>query len=149
MKTTLNPFENAKRTANGTGGFSPSVIEEMQAEISVLGSENASQAQDITDINDNLTTLDNYTKANKLESKTNIGGYNSFANRYTFPGDGYLELGSTGTNACIYGSNATSDSDTRVTIQTPANTIISLFVRKGMSAYIVQSGKTIYYYPLS
>lgn len=55
MKTTLNPFENAKRTANGTGGFSPSVIEEMQAEISVLGSENASQAQDITDINDNLS----------------------------------------------------------------------------------------------
>lgn len=40
MKTTLNPFENAKRTAQGTGGgVSPAVIEEMQAEISVLGSQ--------------------------------------------------------------------------------------------------------------
>lgn len=58
MKTTLNPFENAKRTANGTGGFSPSVIEKMQAEISVLGSENASQAQDITDINAKLSVTD-------------------------------------------------------------------------------------------
>lgn len=33
MKTTLNPFENAKRVAEGTGGASPAVIEEMQAEI--------------------------------------------------------------------------------------------------------------------
>lgn len=40
MKTTLNPFENAKRTAQGTGGgVSPAVIEEMQEEISVLGSQ--------------------------------------------------------------------------------------------------------------
>lgn len=39
MKTTLNPFENAKRTAQGTGGVSPSVIEEIQAEITVLGSQ--------------------------------------------------------------------------------------------------------------
>lgn len=38
MKTTLNPFENAKRTANGTGGVSPSVIEEIQTEISALTS---------------------------------------------------------------------------------------------------------------
>lgn len=36
MKTTLNPFENAKRTAQGTGGgVSPAVIEEIQAETGV------------------------------------------------------------------------------------------------------------------
>lgn len=34
MKTTLNPFENAKRTAQGAGGgVSPAIIDEMQAEI--------------------------------------------------------------------------------------------------------------------
>lgn len=57
MKTTLNPFENAKRTAQGAGGASPAIIEEMQAQISVLGSENATQAQDITDIKAQLTEL--------------------------------------------------------------------------------------------
>lgn len=57
MKTTLNPFENAKRTAQGTGGASPSVIEEIQAEISVLGSQNETQAQDISDIKAQLTEL--------------------------------------------------------------------------------------------
>lgn len=56
-KTTLNPFENAKRTREEGGGVSPAIIEEMQAEISVLGSENASQAQDITDIKAQLTEL--------------------------------------------------------------------------------------------
>lgn len=58
MKTTLNPFENAKRTAQGTGGgVSPAVIEEMQAEISILGSQNETQAQDITDIKTQLEEL--------------------------------------------------------------------------------------------
>ena len=57
MKTTLNPFENAKRTAQGTGGVSPSVIEEMQSEISILGSQNETQAQDITDIKAQLEEL--------------------------------------------------------------------------------------------
>lgn len=57
MKTTLNPFENAKRIAVGTGGVTPAVIEEMQAEISVLGSQNTAQAQDITDIKTQLTEL--------------------------------------------------------------------------------------------
>lgn len=56
-KTTLNPFENAKRTREEGGGVSPAIIEEMQAEISVLGSENGSQAQDITDIKNQLTEL--------------------------------------------------------------------------------------------
>lgn len=58
MKATLNPFENAKRTAQGTGGgVSPAVIEEIQAEISVLGSQNETQAQDITDIKAQLEEL--------------------------------------------------------------------------------------------
>lgn len=58
MKTTLNPFENAKRTAQGTGGgVSPSVIEEIQAEITVLGSQNETQSQDITDIKAQLEEL--------------------------------------------------------------------------------------------
>ena len=62
MKTTLNPFENAKRISEGTGGASPTVIEEMQAEISVLGSQNETQAQDITDIKAQLTELaENYS----------------------------------------------------------------------------------------
>lgn len=56
-KTTLNPFENAKRTREEGGGVSPAIIEELQTEISVLGSENASQAQDITDIKAQLTEL--------------------------------------------------------------------------------------------
>lgn len=57
MKTTLNPFENAKRTAQGTGGVSPSVIEEIQAEITVLGSQNETQAQDIVNIKAQLEEL--------------------------------------------------------------------------------------------
>lgn len=57
MKTTLNPFENAKRTALGTGGVSPSVIEEIQTEITVLGSQNETQAQDILDIKAQLTHI--------------------------------------------------------------------------------------------
>ena len=56
-KTTLNPFENAKRTREEGGGISPAIIEEMQEEISVLGSENASQAQDINDIKSKLQEL--------------------------------------------------------------------------------------------
>lgn len=57
-KCTLNPFANAKRTAQGTGGgVSPAVIEEMQAEIEILGSENSSQTQDITDIKAQLAGL--------------------------------------------------------------------------------------------
>ena len=58
MKKTLNSFENAKRIANGAGGgVSPTVIEEMQEEISILGSQNTHQAQDITDIKAQLTEL--------------------------------------------------------------------------------------------
>lgn len=58
MKTTLNPFENAKRTAQGTGGgVSPAVIEEIQAEISILGSQNETQSQDISDIKAQLEEL--------------------------------------------------------------------------------------------
>lgn len=57
MKTTLNPFENAKRTAQGTGGVSPAIIEELQVEISVLGSQNETQAQDITNIKAQLEGL--------------------------------------------------------------------------------------------
>lgn len=57
MKKTLNPFENAKRIANGAGGVAPAIIEEMQEEISILGSQNETQAQDITDIKAQLTEL--------------------------------------------------------------------------------------------
>lgn len=57
MKATLNPFENAKRTAQATGGVSPSIIEEMQSEISILGSQNETQSQDITDIKAQLEEL--------------------------------------------------------------------------------------------
>jgi hypothetical protein len=53
----------------GGGGFDPSVLEEIEAEISVLGSENAAMAQDIIDIkgslnsiNDNLTILPSLTQ---------------------------------------------------------------------------------------
>lgn len=58
-KTTLNPFENAKRTAKGSGGGSvtPEQIEQLQSEIDVLGSENRTQTQDITDIKAQLTEL--------------------------------------------------------------------------------------------
>lgn len=57
-KCTLNPFANAKRTAQGTGGgVSPAVIEEMQEEISILGSQNETQAQDIADIKTALEGL--------------------------------------------------------------------------------------------
>ena len=57
MKKTLNPFENAKRIANGAGGVSPAIIEEIQGEITILGSQNTQQAQDITDIKAQLTEL--------------------------------------------------------------------------------------------
>lgn len=57
MKKTLNPFENAKRIANGAGGVSPAIIEEIQGEITILGSQNTQQAQDITDIKAQLEEL--------------------------------------------------------------------------------------------
>lgn len=58
-KTTLNPFENARRIAQGVGGGSvtPEQIEQLQSEIDVLGSENRTQTQDITDIKAQLTDL--------------------------------------------------------------------------------------------
>lgn len=71
MKTTLNPFENAKRTANGTGGgVSPAVIEEMQAEISILGSQNETQAQDIIDIKSSLNSIND----NLEQTPITVGG---------------------------------------------------------------------------
>lgn len=60
MKTTLNPFENAKRTAQGAGGVAPAIIEEMQEQISVLGSQNSQQAQDIADIKEALLNIHDY-----------------------------------------------------------------------------------------
>ena len=63
MKKTLNPFENAKRIANGAGGASPAIIEEMQEEISILGSQNSQQAQDITDIKAQLLIIGSQNSA--------------------------------------------------------------------------------------
>lgn len=59
-----NPYIMEKKLNEcvGGGGFDPSVLEEIQAEISVLGSENAAMAQDIIDIKGSLNTInDNLT----------------------------------------------------------------------------------------
>ena len=85
MKTTLNPFENAKRISEGTGGASPTVIEEMQAEISVLGSQNETQAQDITDIKAQLTELaGNYSTTEHKTGRKWVDGKDIYEITYSF-----------------------------------------------------------------
>ena len=84
MKTTLNPFENAKRTAQGTGGVSPSVINEIQAEITVLGSQNETQAQDITDIKAQLTELAGaYSTTEHKTGRKDIDGRDIYERTFT------------------------------------------------------------------
>lgn len=84
MKTTLNPFENAKRTAQGTGGVSPSVIEEIQAEISVLGSQNETQTQDISDIKTQLEELAGaYSTTEQKTGRKDIDGKDIYSKSYT------------------------------------------------------------------
>lgn len=50
-------MEKKLNSCVGGGGFDPSVLEEIQEEISVLGSENAIMAQDITDIKGSLNSI--------------------------------------------------------------------------------------------
>lgn len=84
MKTTLNPFENAKRTAQGTGGVSTSVIEEIQAEILVLGSQNETQAQDISDIKAQLTELAvAYSTTEQKTGRKDIDGKDIYSKSFT------------------------------------------------------------------
>lgn len=95
-KTTLNPFENAKRTAQGGGGVSPSVIEEIQEEISVLGSENRTQTQDITDIKAQLEELVGaYSNTEHKTGRKWTNGKNIYEKTFTFTpssAEGYVEL---------------------------------------------------------
>ena len=54
-----NPYIMEKKLNDcvGGGGFDPSVLEEIQEEISVLGSANATMDQDITDIKGSLNSI--------------------------------------------------------------------------------------------
>lgn len=80
MKTTLNPFENAKRTANGTGGgVSPAVIEEMQAQLTELaGAYSTTEHKtgrkwiDGKDIYEKVVTLETALTVSKNGSDTGI-----------------------------------------------------------------------------
>lgn len=54
---TTNPYIMEKKLYVEGGGFSPAVLEEIQTEISVLGSENAAMAQDIVDIKGSLNSI--------------------------------------------------------------------------------------------
>ena len=59
-----NPYIMEKKLNEcvGGGGFDPSILEEIEAEISVLGSENTAMAQDIIDIKGSLNSInDNLT----------------------------------------------------------------------------------------
>lgn len=59
-----NPYIMEKKLNKcvGGGGLDPSILEEIEAEISVLGSENATMAQDIIDIKGSLNSIsDNLT----------------------------------------------------------------------------------------
>lgn len=54
-----NPYIMEKKLNEcvGGGGFDPSVLKEIQTEISILGSANAAMAQDITDIKGSLNSI--------------------------------------------------------------------------------------------
>lgn len=91
---------------------------------------------------------------NNIASYTDITSRNTFANRYTFPCDGYLELIESGgnTDGRLYGKNATSENDTRITVKSPANNKTGVvFVREGMQFYIYSFSGTGWarFYPLT
>jgi len=65
-----NPYIMEKKLNEcvGGGGFDPSVLEEMQADISVLGSENATMAQDIIDIKGSLNSINDKLSVTDVSS---------------------------------------------------------------------------------
>lgn len=93
-------------------------------------------------------------KPNNIGSYTDITSRQTFANRFVFPSDGYLETIQVGgiTNCRLYGKNATSESDTRITVKSPGNELTSVvFVHQGMQAYVYAYAGTGWarFYPLS
>lgn len=62
MKTSLNPFENAKRTAQGAGGVNPAIIEEMQAEITDIKTQ-------LTELAGNYSTTEHKTGRKWIDGK--------------------------------------------------------------------------------
>lgn len=78
-------------------------------------------------------------KPNNIGNYTDITSRQTFADRFVFPSEGYLELIQSGgnTNCRVYGENATSESDTRVTVKAPGNELtMVIYVRQGMQAYV-------------
>ena len=125
MKATLNPYENAKRIINGTGGgVSPAVIEEMQSQISILGSQNETQAQDITDIKAQLTELAGaYSVTEHKTGRKWVDGNDIFEKTFYF--ENGVSIGSSGTT---------------IEENTSANIITNAWVSDGVHGYAAIQG---------
>ena len=110
----------------------------------------------------NCVLLNNRLTANNSNgSFVNLSSYKSESKRYTFPSDGYLVLTFEGVTSTymvvrVYSANGNLIAQLGSAGNTGANAysneIKSLFVKKGMSAYVyVNSGgsNTIRFYPIS
>ena len=78
----------------------------------------------------------NSSEHSAFGTAVNLASYTSFANAYTAPSDGYLNVyggdsGSSFVGASIYGSNATSANDAHTSCTIAAAASGSVFVRKG------------------
>ena len=110
-----------------------------------------------------VTTLEGKVEdleANNFGSIVDLLSYDSFSNLYTIPADGYLRIDSgTGDGHAsinVYGPNPTSAADPHISFSAQASnsgtTPVSMFVKKGMKCYRVNSGQTspeYHFYPLS
>ena len=69
-----NPYIMEKKLDEcvGGGGFDPSVLEEIEAEISVLGSENTVMAQDIIDIKGSLNSINDKLTQLAVGKRSNL-----------------------------------------------------------------------------
>ena len=116
---------------------------------SIIGSTNISNIADGT-----LTGAVSVMSYKGINNAIDITSYNTSGNRYTFPSDGYLNIGS-GNNSSgsvkvpIYGGNNVGGPAVYMNI-TGADQAQSIYVRKGMKCFVYQmtTGCTVTFSPL-
>lgn len=92
--------------------------------------------EDLSDIADDVNTLNSNMTKNVLDTYVDISGYASTNNKYTIPDDGYLEIGANGQTSQW---NANFDGGLVMYVNGGYNSawnIQSMFVRKGMQVYM-------------
>lgn len=148
-----NPYIMEKKLNEcvGGGGFNPSVLEEIEAEISVLGSENAAMAQDIIDIKGSLNSISDNLDKHAINENTKITlPYNTV---YTTLVDGYFLIRVIASGNNYVRGYVDGIQLIRGTYIPGADVGLynSIFVRKGTNIYYNGNDATYvdgYFYPL-